>query len=33
MEDVRNIVLIIAGVVTTIKALLEIADRYREDED
>ena len=33
MEDVRNIVLIIAGIIGSIKALLDIYDRLTKSND
>lgn len=33
MEDVRNIVLIVAGIIASIKALLDIYDRFTKSDD
>lgn len=32
MEDVRNIVLIITGIIASFKALLEIYDRFTDND-
>lgn len=33
MEEIRNIVLIIAGILASIKTILDILDRKRKDKD